>query len=70
MSDTSDIRGPIPLTREDLQGPVGALDICFVQLEASRRLAYAVPQAKVLLVFGTSRTLSGQELTGKDLSQL
>jgi hypothetical protein len=71
MSDTSDIRGPIPLTREDLQvGPVGALDICFVQLEASQRMAYAVPQAKVLIVFGTSRTLSGQELTGKDLSQL
>jgi hypothetical protein len=65
MSDTSDINGPIPLTREDLQvEPVGVLDICFVQLEASQRLAHGVPHAKVLLVFGISRTLPGQELTG------
>ena len=71
MSDTSDIHGPIPLTREDLQvGPVAVLDICFVQLEASQRLAGAVPQAQ--LVFEISRMLPGQELTGnqKGLSQL
>ena len=44
LSDTSDIHGPIPLTREGPQvGPVGVLDICFVQLEASPRLAHAVP---------------------------
>jgi len=73
VSETSDIDGPIPLTREDLQlGAVGVLDICFVQLEASQRLARTVLQAKALLVFGTSRTLPGQELTGNQtgLSQL
>ena len=42
-SDTSDIPGPIPLTRARLAETSGALGACFVLLGACQCLAHAVP---------------------------
>ena len=67
-SDTSDIPGPIPLTRARLGETGGVLDLCFVQLGTRQRLAHAVPQVKVVLMFGVSRTLPGMKLTRHEKS--
>ena len=62
-SDTSDIAGPIPLTRAGLHvRPVGVLGVCFVLLGACECMAHAVPR------FGVGRTLPGMKLTRHEKS--
>lgn len=46
-SDTSDIPGPIPLTRAGLEvRPVGVIGVWFVLLGACQCLAHAVPYVR------------------------
>ena len=48
-SDTSDIPGPIPLTRARLGETSSVLAVCFLLLGACQCLAHAVLQVEVVL---------------------
>ena len=68
-SDTSDIPGPIPLTRAGLEvRPVVSLMFVLCYLAPVNAWHTPCPRSRVLLVFGVSRTLPGMKLTRHEKS--